>query len=545
MAKERSSDALDGRGARAPRDEAVGPTIGSWIAGARMPREALFLVGFVAPALTMCANMWRVRAFTVDDAYISYRYARNFARGLGLVYNPGERIEGYTNFSWTVLLGLAMKLGLDPDSVAKVLGASSALGALWLTYLIAARLRPFDNFPCVATWLLASTAVFTGYAVYGLETAGFAFLVLLGLWLFFREEEAFGAERGGRVPWSGLAFGLAGLTRPEAPLFLGVPMLLLGLGFFSRRNLLRGAVFVAVVGAHVLWRHAYYGSWVPNTLGAKTGNLTGQLHAGWDYLQGYFSHAGALVWLAPFGAAVALFERRRAGVAIAALALLVSGYVVVVGGDWMPFFRFMAPFEPLCFLLVDLGARTALARRDRPLRLGLALFGLAMVFHRVDAAREAQRTILAKEDRFWKMAAGGTARWLLDHGDPGEIAIGDIGYVGYATDYPVLDLLGLVDPVISKLPGGYTRKLGPGFNDRFFDEAPKYFLLISANVDCNKPSVPGSQVLYADRRFKGRYEVAGHVPLDAGFAWCIYRRRADAAPEPPAPSPSRPGSAVD
>jgi arabinofuranosyltransferase len=42
-----------------------------------------------------------------DDAYISYRYARNLFRGEGLVFNPGERTEGYSNFSYVLLTSLA------------------------------------------------------------------------------------------------------------------------------------------------------------------------------------------------------------------------------------------------------------------------------------------------------------------------------------------------------------------------------------------------------------------------------------------------------
>ena len=38
--------------------------------------------------------------YTSDDAYISYRYARNFADGAGLVWNRAEWVEGYTNFLW-------------------------------------------------------------------------------------------------------------------------------------------------------------------------------------------------------------------------------------------------------------------------------------------------------------------------------------------------------------------------------------------------------------------------------------------------------------
>lgn len=49
--------------------------------------------------------------FTQDDAYISYRYVANYLNGHGLVYNIGERIEGFTNFGWTAFLLLVGVLG--------------------------------------------------------------------------------------------------------------------------------------------------------------------------------------------------------------------------------------------------------------------------------------------------------------------------------------------------------------------------------------------------------------------------------------------------
>jgi hypothetical protein len=318
-------------------------------------------------------------------------------------------------------------------------------------------------------------------------------------------------------------FALAGLTRPEAPMFLGILMLFLGRGFFGRQNLIRGALFVGPIAAHLLFRHAYYGAWVPNTFGAKTGNFQGQLAAGLTYVQNYLSHAGPVVYLGLLGAAFGVVRMRRDMMAITALAVAVAGYVILVGGDWMKFFRFMAPFEPFCFLLVDQGVRRAANRRDPTTNLAMLLFGVVVTNQRAVALRDAQGDFLNNEKRFWDKAAGGTARWLLQN-PPGEMALGDIGYVGWATDYPILDLLGLVDPVISKLPGGYTQKIGPGFTDRLFEKKSRYVLLISSNVDCQHPSVPGSQVIWNDPRFRREYTIAGKVPLDGGFAWCFFQR---------------------
>ena len=64
-----------------------------------------------------------------------------------------------------------------------------------------------------------------------------------------------------------------------------------------------------------------------------------------------------------------------------------------------------------------------------------------------------------------------------------------------------------------------------GFLDRLFDKKPRYVLIISSSIDCVHPSVTGSHRIYNDPRFRPQYQLAGKVPLDGGFAWCIYERR--------------------
>ena len=54
-------------------------------------------------------------SWTSDDAYISFRYAANLNHGLGLVYNAGERVEGYSNFLWTLWCALGLRLGVAPE----------------------------------------------------------------------------------------------------------------------------------------------------------------------------------------------------------------------------------------------------------------------------------------------------------------------------------------------------------------------------------------------------------------------------------------------
>src|SRR5262245_38480236 len=80
---------------------------------ARSKARALLGVALLLAALL---HTWRFRHHLTDDAFISFRYLANFFAGHGLVYNPGERVWGYTNFLWTVLLAPLVAAGADPVS---------------------------------------------------------------------------------------------------------------------------------------------------------------------------------------------------------------------------------------------------------------------------------------------------------------------------------------------------------------------------------------------------------------------------------------------
>jgi len=47
-----------------------------------------------------------------DDVFIFIRYAQNWVNGHGLVFNIGERVEGFTSPAWTLLTAFFIRLGL-------------------------------------------------------------------------------------------------------------------------------------------------------------------------------------------------------------------------------------------------------------------------------------------------------------------------------------------------------------------------------------------------------------------------------------------------
>ena len=98
----------------------------AWSRGALLLLLAALLVAGLVPVLATDAPQ--------DDAYITYRYAMNFANGDGFVFNVGEKpVEGYTNFLWTLIIGLGMRAGFDPEGFAPGLGLAATVGvALFL-----------------------------------------------------------------------------------------------------------------------------------------------------------------------------------------------------------------------------------------------------------------------------------------------------------------------------------------------------------------------------------------------------------------------------
>lgn len=113
-----------------------------------MKRIAPVAVPFIT--LIYALQLWLFSGFYVDDAYISFRYARQWAAGNGLVYNIGERVEGYSNFLWILLLLPFARLGIDLGLVAKVLGCLLGLLSLGLTYHFGRRFLSGN----AAAWLL-------------------------------------------------------------------------------------------------------------------------------------------------------------------------------------------------------------------------------------------------------------------------------------------------------------------------------------------------------------------------------------------------------
>ena len=159
----------------------------------------------------LCAGLFALLCFRYDvvqdDAYISLVYSKNLVAGDGLVFNLGERVEGYTNFLWVMLLAVPHALDVDAVAAARLFGALAAVALILLSWRTASALssRPGDAAHLAAPCLLAGNGALAFWTLSGLETTAFALLVAAGATRYLRL---------GRVDgWTGVIFGLAALTR--------------------------------------------------------------------------------------------------------------------------------------------------------------------------------------------------------------------------------------------------------------------------------------------------------------------------------------------
>ncbi len=412
--------------------------------------------------------------YVVDDAYISFRYAQNLANGEGLVYNIGQRVEGYTNFLWVVLIaGLSKcKSGIDPLVAAQVV--SLLCGGATMVLLVRTSKALHPNKPwcsLIAPLLLAANTTYCAWSTSGLETTAFSFLTTLAVLLCANE------FRHSRGTWLAvLAVICVALLRADGFVVFAILTVVRAVehrrrkeSIFNRYMVGWLACFVLVVGAHFAWRWSYYGYIFPNTFYAKVGSGTEQFIRGFRYVKSYLEgYGGALI--VPL--VLVPLIRPSAEVAIRFASLFMLGwlaYVVAVGGDGLAFHRFLVPILPLICLLVQEGIveilrwGEAAANWVPPWRLQAGAFALAVGIA-VLSASQTQRIWRHNDpeilpyriyDNYFvgRCAAAGT--WLSENtADDSIVASTPAGAIAYYSNRTVIDMLGLTDEHIAHMDVG-------------------------------------------------------------------------------------------
>lgn len=433
--------------------------------------------------------------FFHDDAYITLRYAQNFLAGNGLGWNPGDRVEGYTNFLQLLAVSGLGALGVDLVTAARGLGfASFAASVAFLTWWLPSgderrgmRAALSRSLPLA---LVAGSLPILTWSFGGLEAPLLSLLVTVGIALL---HDVLNAERPPRfAAASGVALALACVTRPDTGLFVAAGLAFLVLsGRFAARGrcvLLFALPLVALLAPWLAWKLSYYGDVLPNTFYAKASDPSWQrVMLGLRYVAGYVvSPPFVLVLLAAGALRARALQRPSPGQAFAAVCLVLQlCWVVYVGGDQMPMVRLLVPVIPTAIWLA-----AALWRPDLRRLPDAGLAGVAGAL----ALCIALQPFVGPGSRRHLNAASfvGTAvgRYIADAWPPGSlVALNTAGSTPYhAPELRYLDMLGLNDAHIARRDSSKPRIRGQllpghakGDGAYVLRQRPDYIILGPAN----------------------------------------------------------------
>lgn len=437
-------------------------------------RNRVFFAILIAMLLLIA---WSNR-FIQDDAFISFQYARNLADGRGLVWNRSERVDGYTNFLWTVLMAIPIKLGWSPIEFSMRAGLVCLLGVLIIAWRLSARCLLTRGQSMIMLLVLGTNYSFSAWATGGIGTM-MQTLVATALVL--------AAAKIVEGPW------------PPRDAGLILVSLLAAIGLLVR---LDTAVFVAVAGAAVLmtivrrsagsverakrifwliapaasivfgwlaWKLSFYGTIFPNTFYARVGMMA-SLKYGLFYVYIFF-FSYWLIWL-PFvmlPAVPRVITGRPALRLVAISAAMWLLYAIFIGGDFMEF-RLIVPAMPMIAILIVWTLFQFIEQSS--IRKALLLITLAGTLHHAmtfDGFAGVKRIEVESVKELAGHVSPQGVDWIrigmrLGHWfgrDPVVIATTAAGAIPYYSRLETVDMLGLSDAEIARHGIVFGNRPGP------------------------------------------------------------------------------------
>lgn len=401
--------------------------------GVRDEPSGLFPAGIRGAILAVAVAgglAWVFRGFTVDDALVTARVAGHLASGDGYRFNrSGPAIDAVTPLGWAHLLAaFGPGTPLDMLARARMLGAGAWLAAAALLGALGP-VQPRGRLALAA--MLAVSVTLAVWSSAGMETGVVTLFATLALL---------------EVAPAALAAGLAAAWRPE--LLPWAVTLAAGSSVASgatARERMRGLAVrlpLAVVPALgvALARKAWFGSFAPLSVVAKAPELAHGLYYAVDALLGT---GVALFLLAP--RALAASDNRTRALSVAVGAHFAA--IAAAGGDWMALYRLVVPVLPTAIL----AAARLVPHMTVPWLAGRALlFAVRPLWLAVAVAWPARHVLAHRLELIER------SRPALREGR--SVACLDVGWVGAATRATLLDLAGITDPIVARLPGGHTSK---------------------------------------------------------------------------------------
>jgi hypothetical protein len=471
--------------------------------------------------------------FVVDDVYISLRYARNLAHGHGLVFSTdgSAPVEGYTNFLWVLLQSPLFLLNLNDDSIlhiVKFIGIVFGLGILFLTYRMIGTLTGNNTIAATGVLFLSTIPELALWAVGGLETSLYIFLLVGGVYRYILEK-----RKKKPHTLSMILFALMAFTRPEGVFYFAA-----FLGFdlvqtYLTRNvdpeattkslmrITKGALlFGSIYFVYFLWRYNFYGHPFPNTFYAKKIAYSQQMLHRAKQVSSFMIQLFPIFSIACLSLTSKSHIRERS-ILFLSIGVLI-GFCFIARNEWMPGYRYELPFVPFLMVLFAIGAsqipgiditQTSVGWRPRIMRFAFLFFlGIFLIYPFNDLRKESDS--FSQQLRRAHIPLGA---WFKKHAPPdASYASWDMGAVPYFSGFSKI-----IDINSEGLLNTYTTF--KGYNvDYLISQSPS-FLVLPPNTSYVRPR----DILdfYTHEKLNRDYEFLFSVYFTKDYLLNVYKHR--------------------
>lgn len=439
-----------------------------------------------------------------DDAYILYRYARNFASGHGLVFNPGERVEGYSALLYVLLLAAGYPIvgdeGMYPLAFVLNLVFVSAAFLIFYKHI---RVKYGDERAALAAAMFALCPTIWSWAASGMGTM-MVLLVQVAIWA--AAERIVDEGRAKNILLLCLLSAVSVLSRVDGFIFPGIAAACLLLKGRRRAAIYCAATLALALSAYVLWRYNYYGYIFANTYYAKvSGPPLARFVYAMRLLSSLVFERGLFVYLVLFlfalvWPAVDAIRGRGGflkGVEPAAMfAVPWLAYWIYIGGDHFD--------DRFLLIIFPIGISAVMNFTNRILDKRVLLFLVAIVL-----LMQLRPLCPFSPDKRFDYSLNRYDRWItlgrfLKENYPGRtLAVDAAGKIPYFSGMTSIDMLGLNDEHI-----GHTETdfFAPGHNKK----DPDYVL--ARNPDLIACWIGPDMNLYWGLT-REKYERAGYAPM--------------------------------
>lgn len=431
------------------------------------------LIILLIACILFLLQLWYFGPYTIDDAFISYRYAQHLAQGHGFTWNPGcAPVEGFTNFLWVVVLSCFFIVTADLVVTSKILSAVAGIITIFLLERSSRTISQSNSALTAIPSLIFSLAPFTAFhSAEGLETTFYTMLISLVVYAALRIQET-ESSKWVHLLYSGIF--LSGLTRPEGILFGAA--IIISIIFSSNRyrlplhSSLRSFTVFFILGViYFIWRWKYFGYLFPNPFYIKHGFSL--YHSNGAEYVGWFLLIYALVPFIIFFSNIFRKNFSRKVYVIIAPILLILIFYLGVDPIMGTAHRYLMPLFPVVLLLIV--PRSLGEQRSSSIIISAGCFlTIVIIFIATfsDLKKEAIEYTRGMNSAHIKL--GKLLHSIYSKPESRLLVCGDAGAIPYYSGFRTIDLIGLNNP--SLVHDGFS-------SDYIFNQQPDVLALYSKN----------------------------------------------------------------